>query len=148
MPGCPKYGFKYDGGMGVADDNCCYCAGIGVSMIVLVNSCCVVCVSLRHTIYFCFTMSILSRLLTSSHPITSFPTPSLPGVQHPTSPPSIGPSIGCGYGYVGDGICIKTKMCCSIFGWCGYGDDYCGDNRYIITGTREEDFHSFSYDFL
>jgi hypothetical protein len=33
MPGCPSYGHLYDGGMGVADDNCCFCAGTGVSCI-------------------------------------------------------------------------------------------------------------------
>ena len=31
--GCPSYGHLYDGGMGVADDNCCFCAGTGVSCI-------------------------------------------------------------------------------------------------------------------
>ena len=30
-PGCPKYGYLNDGGMGVADDNCCHCFGTGVS---------------------------------------------------------------------------------------------------------------------
>jgi hypothetical protein len=31
--GCPIYGDCCDGGMGVANDNCCYCAGTGVSLI-------------------------------------------------------------------------------------------------------------------
>jgi hypothetical protein len=39
LPGCPYYGSLWDGGMGVADDNCCYCAGTGVSVIALVISC-------------------------------------------------------------------------------------------------------------
>jgi len=33
MPGCPSWGHGLDGGMGVADDNCCFCAGTGVSCI-------------------------------------------------------------------------------------------------------------------
>ncbi len=39
LPGCPYYGSLWDGDMGVADDNCCYCAGTGVSVIALVISC-------------------------------------------------------------------------------------------------------------
>jgi hypothetical protein len=31
-PGCPYYGSSFGGGMGVADDNCCYCFGAGVSV--------------------------------------------------------------------------------------------------------------------
>jgi hypothetical protein len=38
LPGCPNHGSSYAGDMGVADDNCCYCAGTGVSMIGLVFS--------------------------------------------------------------------------------------------------------------
>ena len=34
LPGCPYYGSSYEGEMGVADDNCCYCAGTGVSWLV------------------------------------------------------------------------------------------------------------------
>ena len=34
-PGCPNYGWKYRGNMGVADDNCCYYFGTAVSIIVL-----------------------------------------------------------------------------------------------------------------
>ena len=30
-PGCPHYGDNYEGDMGVANDNCCYCEGTGVS---------------------------------------------------------------------------------------------------------------------
>ena len=30
-PGCPNYGDSYEGDMGVANDNCCYCFGTGVS---------------------------------------------------------------------------------------------------------------------
>ncbi len=30
-PGCPIYGNEYEGSMGVANDNCCYCAGTDVS---------------------------------------------------------------------------------------------------------------------
>ncbi len=35
LPGCPDYGnaLELDGGMGVADDNCCFCAGSDVSAI-------------------------------------------------------------------------------------------------------------------
>jgi len=29
LPGCPYHGHSFDGGMGVADDNCCFCAGTG-----------------------------------------------------------------------------------------------------------------------
>jgi hypothetical protein len=35
-PFCPYYGDSYDGGMGVANDNCCYCAGTAVSVFTLV----------------------------------------------------------------------------------------------------------------
>jgi hypothetical protein len=27
LPGCPKNGSSYEGNMGTADDNCCYCFG-------------------------------------------------------------------------------------------------------------------------
>jgi hypothetical protein len=37
-PGCPKHGLIYGGELGVADDNCCYCFGIGVSVFDLVIS--------------------------------------------------------------------------------------------------------------
>lgn len=30
-PGCPKYGNEFEGSMGTANDNCCYCEGTGVS---------------------------------------------------------------------------------------------------------------------
>ena len=30
-PGCPRYGNLYGGEMGVANGNCCYCEGTGVS---------------------------------------------------------------------------------------------------------------------
>jgi hypothetical protein len=35
LPGCPNFGPNWDGGMGVAvaDPNCCYCTGTGVSVI-------------------------------------------------------------------------------------------------------------------
>mmetsp|Transcript_8100 Transcript_8100/g.14194 ORF Transcript_8100/g.14194 Transcript_8100/m.14194 type:complete len:165 (-) Transcript_8100:502-996(-) len=29
LPGCPHYGDRFKGAMGVANDNCCYCAGTG-----------------------------------------------------------------------------------------------------------------------
>ena len=32
-PGCPNYGDSYEGDMGVANDNCCYCEGTGVSQV-------------------------------------------------------------------------------------------------------------------
>jgi hypothetical protein len=32
LPGCPLYGDCCDGGMGVANNNCCFCAGTGVSV--------------------------------------------------------------------------------------------------------------------
>mmetsp|Transcript_25743 Transcript_25743/g.54403 ORF Transcript_25743/g.54403 Transcript_25743/m.54403 type:complete len:82 (-) Transcript_25743:1749-1994(-) len=32
-PGCPSYGNDFDGGMGVANDNCSYCASTGVSQL-------------------------------------------------------------------------------------------------------------------
>ena len=38
MPGCPKHGDFYEGSMGVANDNCCYCFGTGVSVFALVIS--------------------------------------------------------------------------------------------------------------
>ena len=34
MPGCPLYGDMYVGDMGAANENCCYCAGTGVSAII------------------------------------------------------------------------------------------------------------------
>ena len=36
LPGCPYYGNAFDGDMGSANDNCCYCAGTGVSVIGIV----------------------------------------------------------------------------------------------------------------
>jgi len=39
MPGYPKYGRELiDGNVAVADDNCCYCFGTGVSVFALVIS--------------------------------------------------------------------------------------------------------------
>ena len=40
LPGCPYWGDWYVGDMGVANDNCCYCAGTGVSIIVPIIYCC------------------------------------------------------------------------------------------------------------
>ncbi len=40
LPGCPYGGNAFDGGMGVADENCCFCAGTGVSVIVIVITQC------------------------------------------------------------------------------------------------------------
>jgi hypothetical protein len=37
-PGCPNFGDSFGGSMGVADNNCCYCAGTRVSVIALVIS--------------------------------------------------------------------------------------------------------------
>jgi hypothetical protein len=34
LPACPYYGYSWDGGMGVADDNCCFCAGTVVSGVI------------------------------------------------------------------------------------------------------------------
>ena len=31
LPGCPIFGDEFEGTMGVANDNCCYCAGTAVS---------------------------------------------------------------------------------------------------------------------
>jgi hypothetical protein len=36
LPGCPNEGHWYSGDMGVANDNCCYCAGGPVSVITVV----------------------------------------------------------------------------------------------------------------
>ena len=33
LPGCPRHGNLYRGARGVADDNCCYCAGTGVRSV-------------------------------------------------------------------------------------------------------------------
>ena len=33
LPGCPHHGNSHDGGSGVANDHCCFCAGTGVSVI-------------------------------------------------------------------------------------------------------------------
>ena len=35
LPGCPIYGSFYEGDMGVANDNCCYCVGTDVSATTL-----------------------------------------------------------------------------------------------------------------
>ena len=32
-PGCPHYGDNYEGEMGVANDNCCYCEGTGAPTV-------------------------------------------------------------------------------------------------------------------
>jgi hypothetical protein len=51
LPGCPYYGSSFGGEMGVADDNCCYCFGTGVSVFDLVIS---------GLIYYLFVSSYLS----------------------------------------------------------------------------------------
>ncbi|KAL9181652.1 hypothetical protein ACHAXT_011995 [Thalassiosira profunda] len=33
LPGCPRHGNLYRGARGVADDNCCYCAGTGSPVV-------------------------------------------------------------------------------------------------------------------
>lgn len=32
----------------------------------------------------------------------------------------------CGNGNIGSGVCSDSSLCCSIYGWCGTGYDYCG----------------------
>ena len=54
VPGCPNYGSYYGGEMGVADDNCCYCFGTGVSVFDLVIS---------GLIYYLFVSSYLSSFV-------------------------------------------------------------------------------------
>lgn len=34
----------------------------------------------------------------------------------------------CGNGSVGDGVCSDPALCCSTFGWCDTGPDFCGDS--------------------
>ena len=53
-PGCPNYGSSFGGEMGVADDNCCYCFGTGVSVFDLVIS---------GLIYYLFVSSYLSSFV-------------------------------------------------------------------------------------
>jgi hypothetical protein len=50
LPGCPNHGNLWGGGMGVADDNCCYCAGTGVSLIARIISQFIRRLSLSHDI--------------------------------------------------------------------------------------------------
>ena len=50
-----------------------------------------------------------------------------------TSGSSVEDNPFCGNGNINNGIC-KDGRCCSIWGWCGNGDDWC-DNRAPITGT-------------
>ena len=73
LQGCPYYGYSWDGGMGVADDNCCFCAST-VSMIALVMLLLHV-VSLRLTIYL--------FILQAPNPPTSSPY-----TYSPTEPPT------------------------------------------------------------
>ena len=56
-----------------------------------------------------------------------------PGLSaRPTLAPSASPSQSfftagtCGNGTSGDGNCPDPSLCCSRFGWCGTGEDYCG----------------------
>ncbi len=38
--------------------------------------------------------------------------------------------LPCGYGNVGNGKCVASvtdaSICCSVYGWCGSGQEYCG----------------------
>ena len=59
----------------------------------------------------------------------------------PTSPPTEGPALlamaedpspapttieYCGDGDYGNGDCLDSSLCCSVYGWCGTGEAYCG----------------------
>jgi surface protein len=45
----------------------------------------------------------------------------------------------CGSGSVGNGLCPNPNACCSNWGWCGYGVDYCGywDNDNLYSNSNE-----------
>jgi hypothetical protein len=45
----------------------------------------------------------------------------------------------CGSGSVGNGLCPDPNACCSNWGWCGYGVDYCGylDNDNLYSNSNE-----------
>ncbi|KAL3817407.1 hypothetical protein ACHAXA_011036 [Cyclostephanos tholiformis] len=183
-PYCPYYGNSYDGGMGVADDNCCFCAGTGAPSPAMTP---------WPSTNFNFEWPTYSPTVTQA-PTTSAapsncigntagwvdsygdgcdwyeamdlpgcpnygrlyngtmgfpddnccycagtgapspPTPTYPPVPMPTYHPST-TDPACGYGHVGDGVCTGAKLCCSVFGWCGYGDDYCGINKFVPLPT-------------
>jgi hypothetical protein len=59
--------------------------------------------------------------------LTSTPT-SFGGVGTSPHTPALFSIEGgtCGSGNPGDGICPDTTACCSYFGWCGFGPEYCG----------------------
>jgi len=38
----------------------------------------------------------------------------------------------CGDGNIGNGICADTSLCCSEFGYCGTGDEFCGKNSSLL----------------
>ncbi|KAI2491274.1 hypothetical protein MHU86_23293 [Fragilaria crotonensis] len=69
----------------------------------------------------------------SKAPVGGFPEAPVGG--SPEAPVSAPPVIGrptapiasgtCGNGMVGNGICSTPQDCCSSFGWCGVGPEYC-----------------------
>ena len=46
-------------------------------------------------------------------------------VSSPGQAPSSGTAGTCGNGDVGNGICADETLCCSQYGYCGTGSDYC-----------------------
>jgi len=76
--------------------------------------------------------------------------------QSPSSSqsPSLSPSSSqspssryatCGSGYVGNWQCPDPNACCSRWGWCGYGVDYCGYSlSYATDGDNWDDDNLYS----
>ena len=68
---------------------------------------------------------------------SNVPTPSTVEAAPPA--PTISIEAGmCGAQDVGDGLCPGENMCCSDFGYCGAGENYCFSTR-ALTGDDSED---------
>jgi surface protein len=52
----------------------------------------------------------------------------------------------CGSGNVGNWLCPDPNACCSDWGWCGYGVDYCGywDNDNLYSNSNKSQNEKFA----
>jgi hypothetical protein len=68
--------------------------------------------------------------------LTSAPTYSGGGeTLTPTPAPFSIEGGTCGDGNPGNGICPDVTACCSYFGWCGFGPEYCGSRNLRARGN-------------
>eukprot|EP00586_Coscinodiscus_wailesii_P002479 CAMPEP_0172483564 /NCGR_PEP_ID=MMETSP1066-20121228/10549_1 /TAXON_ID=671091 /ORGANISM="Coscinodiscus wailesii, Strain CCMP2513" /LENGTH=344 /DNA_ID=CAMNT_0013247481 /DNA_START=1 /DNA_END=1035 /DNA_ORIENTATION=- len=42
----------------------------------------------------------------------------------------------CGDGAVGNGICLDINACCSKYGWCGYGNEFCSQSGLKVAAAK------------